>query len=40
MARPFLHAWRLHLRHPADGREMEITSPLPSELEAVLSGLC
>jgi 23S rRNA pseudouridine1911/1915/1917 synthase len=39
LARPFLHAWRLHLRHPADGREMEFTSPLPADLEEVLSGL-
>jgi 23S rRNA pseudouridine1911/1915/1917 synthase len=39
LRRPFLHAWRLHLQHPADGREMEFTSPLPAELEEVLSGL-
>jgi 23S rRNA pseudouridine1911/1915/1917 synthase len=32
-ARPALHAAMLHLRHPADGREMVMVSPLPDDLE-------
>jgi 23S rRNA pseudouridine1911/1915/1917 synthase len=37
--RPFLHAWRLAFDHPADGRRIELTEPLPEELEAVLQRL-
>jgi 23S rRNA pseudouridine1911/1915/1917 synthase len=37
--RPFLHAWRLAFDHPADGRRVEITEPLPPDLEAVLERL-
>jgi len=37
--RPFLHAWRLGFRHPADGRPLELTEPLPDDLQAVLDRL-
>jgi 23S rRNA pseudouridine1911/1915/1917 synthase len=37
--RLFLHAWRLELAAPADGRLIRATAPLPDELEAVLDGL-
>jgi 23S rRNA pseudouridine1911/1915/1917 synthase len=37
--RPFLHAWRLALDHPADGRRIELTEPLPDDLEAALERL-
>ncbi|HKE99987.1 MAG TPA: RluA family pseudouridine synthase [Actinomycetes bacterium] len=37
--RPFLHAWRLAFAHPADGRRVEVTEPLPADLEAVLARL-
>ncbi len=39
LERPFLHAWRLTFRHPADGRELELTEPLPDELENALARL-
>jgi 23S rRNA pseudouridine1911/1915/1917 synthase len=39
LRRPFLHAWRLSFRHPADGRELELTEPLPDDLEAALGRL-
>jgi 23S rRNA pseudouridine1911/1915/1917 synthase len=39
LARPFLHAWRLAFRHPADGRTVELTEPLPPDLRAVLDRL-
>ena len=31
-ARQMLHAWRLSLAHPADGRRMDFESPPPSDL--------
>jgi tRNA pseudouridine65 synthase len=37
--RLFLHATRLRLPHPAEGGELDIGSPLPSDLEAVLRAL-
>ncbi len=37
--RPFLHAARLVLHHPADGRRMEFTAPLPADLQRVLDAL-
>jgi 23S rRNA pseudouridine1911/1915/1917 synthase len=37
--RPFLHASRLAFKHPADGRRMEFTSPLPRDLQEVLDDL-
>jgi 23S rRNA pseudouridine1911/1915/1917 synthase len=37
--RPFLHAARLVLHHPADGRRMEFTAPLPADLRHVLDAI-
>ena len=37
--RPFLHAARLAFCHPADGRKMEFSSPLPEDLQRVLDDL-
>ncbi|MGA8297002.1 MAG: RluA family pseudouridine synthase [Acidimicrobiales bacterium] len=39
LARPFLHAAKLRLVHPASKEEMEFSSPLPPDLEAVLARL-
>jgi 23S rRNA pseudouridine1911/1915/1917 synthase len=39
VARPFLHAWRLAFAHPADGHRVELTEPLPPDLQAVLDRL-
>ena len=39
LERPFLHAARLAFAHPADGRRMEFTSPLPADLQHVLDEL-
>lgn len=36
LERPFLHAARLVFAHPADGRRLEFTSPLPADLQNVL----
>jgi 23S rRNA pseudouridine1911/1915/1917 synthase len=37
--RPFLHAWRLAFTHPADGHRVELTEPLPPDLQAPLDRL-
>jgi 23S rRNA pseudouridine1911/1915/1917 synthase len=37
--RPFLHAARLAFHHPADGRKLEFSSPLPEDLQNVLDNL-
>jgi 23S rRNA pseudouridine1911/1915/1917 synthase len=37
--RQALHAWRLALRHPADGREMHWEAPLPDDFAALLESL-
>jgi len=37
LERQFLHARRLALRHPLDGRELSFESPLPADLEAALA---
>jgi 23S rRNA pseudouridine1911/1915/1917 synthase len=37
--RLFLHAWRLELAAPGDGRLIRATAPLPDELAAVLDAL-
>jgi 23S rRNA pseudouridine1911/1915/1917 synthase len=37
--RPFLHAARLAFKHPADGRTVEFTAPLPPDLQRVLNAL-
>jgi 23S rRNA pseudouridine1911/1915/1917 synthase len=39
VARPFLHAWRLGFAHPADGHRVELTEPLPPDLQSVLDHL-
>ena len=39
LARPFLHAHRLAFDHPAGTGPLDVSSPLPPDLEAVLSGL-
>ena len=39
LERPFLHAARLAIDHPADGRRMEFQSGLPADLQAVLDEL-
>ena len=39
LERPFLHAARLAFSHPADGRRMELESPLPLDLQRVLDDL-
>jgi len=39
LARLFLHAARLELRHPVTSRPMRIEAPLPAELERVLAQL-
>jgi 23S rRNA pseudouridine1911/1915/1917 synthase len=36
LGRQFLHAQRLALRHPVDGRELSFESPLPADLQAAL----
>jgi len=36
LARQFLHAHRLRFAHPTTGAELELQSPLPSDLEAAL----
>ena len=37
LTRMFLHAWRLQFNHPSDGRRVELSSPLPSELQEFLN---
>jgi 23S rRNA pseudouridine1911/1915/1917 synthase len=39
LTRPFLHAWHLAFTHPADGHRVELTEPLPDDLQAVLDRL-
>jgi 23S rRNA pseudouridine1911/1915/1917 synthase len=39
LGRPFLHAWRLAFTHPADGARIDLTEPLPPDLQAVLDRL-
>jgi 23S rRNA pseudouridine1911/1915/1917 synthase len=39
LARLFLHAWRLELAAPSDGRLIRATAPLPAELERALAPL-
>ena len=39
LKRMFLHAHRIRFAHPADGREIAITSPLPADLAAYLARL-
>ena len=37
LKRMFLHAWRLQFTHPASGERVELTAPLPPELEKFLA---
>lgn len=37
--RPFLHAHRLVFHHPADGRRMEFTCPLPADLADIVAAI-
>jgi 23S rRNA pseudouridine1911/1915/1917 synthase len=39
VARTMLHAWRLELAHPLDGRPLAIESPLPADFRAALERL-
>jgi 23S rRNA pseudouridine1911/1915/1917 synthase len=39
LQRPFLHAARLAFTHPRDGRRMEFSTDLPSDLQDVLAAL-
>jgi 23S rRNA pseudouridine1911/1915/1917 synthase len=39
LERPFLHAARLVLKHPRDGRRLEFIAPLAADLTAVLNDL-
>jgi len=37
--RQMLHAWRLALAHPADGRPLSLEGRLPDDMDALLAGL-
>jgi 23S rRNA pseudouridine1911/1915/1917 synthase len=37
LSRQFLHAYRLRFRHPVTGEDVDVTSPLPPDLEAALA---
>ena len=37
--RQALHAWRLAFEHPADGRPLEFTAPLPADFQSLLDEL-
>jgi tRNA pseudouridine32 synthase/23S rRNA pseudouridine746 synthase len=39
LARTPLHAERLTVAHPADGRRLELRAPIPEDLEAALAAL-
>jgi 23S rRNA pseudouridine1911/1915/1917 synthase len=39
VGRPFLHAWRLAFTHPADGHRVDLTEPLPPDLQDALDRL-
>ncbi len=39
MPRHALHAWRMEFAHPISGARLEITAPLPSDMERFLTGL-
>lgn len=36
ITRPALHSWRVRLRHPVTGAELEVTAPMPGDMEAVV----
>jgi 23S rRNA pseudouridine1911/1915/1917 synthase len=37
LERQFLHAYRLRFEHPFTGSEIEVTSPLPADLDEALA---
>ena len=39
LKRMFLHAWRLQCQHPADGRRLAFSAPLPADLGAAFAAL-
>ncbi len=39
LPRPFLHAWRLAFDHPWTGTKVDLTEPLPPDLQSVLDRL-
>src|SRR5690606_11541681 len=39
VGRQFLHAWRLMVHHPSDGREINFEAPLAPDLQAALDAL-
>ena len=39
VARPFLHAWRLGFTHPTHGTRVDLTEPLPPDLQTPLDHL-
>jgi 23S rRNA pseudouridine1911/1915/1917 synthase len=39
LERPFLHATRIEFNHPADGRRLSFTAPLPDDLTDALAAL-
>lgn len=39
LERPFLHSWKLAFKHPADGRNLVFSSPLPEDLQVILDEL-
>jgi 23S rRNA pseudouridine1911/1915/1917 synthase len=36
ITRPALHSWRVRLRHPVTGEELEVTAPMPQDMGAVV----
>ena len=36
---PMLHAWKLSIDHPADGRRLELVAPIPEAYQAILGRL-
>lgn len=36
IGRPALHSWRMRLRHPVTGADLELTAPMPADMDAVL----
>jgi 23S rRNA pseudouridine1911/1915/1917 synthase len=37
--RHLLHAWRLRIRHPADGQELTLEASIPADFQPFLSGV-
>lgn len=37
--RQMLHAWKLSFRHPFSGKRMDISAPLPRDMESIISSL-